>query len=127
MDHSALEYSDPEWARLNEQAVQDPDNYEAWEALVRATEALEGGLSRNSSPHSVAAMRDVYERFLARFPLFFGYWKKFADMEFSISGTERAENVYEMGVTSCHTSVDLWTNYCGFKMDTSHDPQEVRE
>jgi pre-mRNA-processing factor 39 len=38
-------------------------------------------------------MRDVYDRFLARFPLFFGYWKKYADLEFSIAGTEAAEMV----------------------------------
>lgn len=122
-----VEYHDPEWARWNDQVVQEPDNYEAWEHLVRATEALEGGLSRNSSPQAIAAMRDVYDRFMARFPLFFGYWKKYADIEFSIAGTERAESIYERGVSSCHASVDLWTNYCGFKMETSHDPEEIRE
>ena len=122
-----VEYHDPEWARWNEQVVQEPDNYEAWEQLVRATEALEGGLSRNSSPQAVAAMRDVYDRFMARFPLFFGYWKKYADIEFTIAGTERAETIYERGVASCHASVDLWTHYCGFKMETSHDPEEIRE
>jgi hypothetical protein len=38
-------------------------------------------------------MRDIYDRFLAKFPLFFGYWKKYADLEFSIAGTEAAEMV----------------------------------
>lgn len=38
-------------------------------------------------------MRDIYNRFLAKFPLFFGYWKKYADLEFSIAGTEAAELV----------------------------------
>jgi hypothetical protein len=28
-----------------------------------------------------------------KFPLFFGYWKKYADLEFSIAGTEAAEMV----------------------------------
>ena len=36
-------------------------------------------------------MRDVYDRLLAKFPLLFGYWKKYADLEFSIAGTEAAE------------------------------------
>lgn len=127
MNDIEMDYQDSEWTRYNEQAIQEPDNYEAWEGLVRATESLEGGLNRNSSAESIAIMRDVYDRFLARFPLFFGYWKKYADLEFAITGSERAENIYEMGVTSCHASVDLWTNYCAFKMDTSHDPDEVRE
>ena len=38
-------------------------------------------------------MRSAYNRFLTKFPLFFGYWKKYADLEFSIAGTEAAEMV----------------------------------
>jgi pre-mRNA-processing factor 39 len=71
----------------------DPDNYEIWEKLVRTAEGLEGGLTRNSSPQSIAKMRETYDSFLAKFPLFFGYWKKYADLEFSIAGTEAAELV----------------------------------
>ena len=90
-------------------------------------------------------MRDIYDRFLAKFPLFFGYWKKYADLEFSIAGTEAAEmvvldhtsfsggheltreQVYERGVASISNSVDLWSNYCSFKTDTSHDSDVIRE
>jgi pre-mRNA-processing factor 39 len=38
-------------------------------------------------------VRNVFDCFLAKFPLFFGYWKKYADLEFSIGGTETAEMV----------------------------------
>jgi len=71
----------------------DPDDFETWEKLVRTAESLEGGLNRNSNPQSIAATREIYDRFLAKFPLFFGYWKKYADLEFSIAGTEAAELV----------------------------------
>ena len=60
---------------------------------MRTAESLEGGLNRNSNPQSIAATRDIYDRFLAKFPLLFGYWKKYADLEFSIAGTEAAELV----------------------------------
>lgn len=73
--------------------IEDPDNFEIWEKLVRTAEALEGGINRNSSPQAITATRDIYDRFLAKFPLFFGYWKKYADLEFSIAGTEAAEMV----------------------------------
>jgi pre-mRNA-processing factor 39 len=73
--------------------IAEPEDFEHWDKLVRAAEAQEGGLNRNSSPQAIAATRDVYDRFLARFPLFFGYWKKYADLEFSIAGTEAAEMV----------------------------------
>ena len=72
---------------------EEPDSFDNWEKLVRAAESLEGGLNRNSSPQSIAATRDIYDRFLAKFPLLFGYWKKYADLEFSIAGTEAAELV----------------------------------
>lgn len=73
--------------------LEDTDNFENWEKLVRAAETLEGGLNRNSSPQAIATTRDAYDRFLAKFPLLFGYWKKYADLEFSIAGTEAAEMV----------------------------------
>jgi pre-mRNA-processing factor 39 len=71
----------------------DPDSFENWEKLVRACEGLEGGLNRNSSPQALATLRDTYDRFLLKFPLLFGYWKKYADLEFNISGPESAEMV----------------------------------
>lgn len=73
--------------------LDDIDNFDNWEKLVCAVETLEGGLNRNSSPQAIATTRDAYDRFLAKFPLLFGYWKKYADLEFSIAGTEAAEMV----------------------------------
>lgn len=35
--------------------------------------------------------------------------------------------VYERGIASVGTSVDLWANYCAFKVDTSHDADVIRE
>lgn len=73
--------------------LNNPDDFESWEKLLRATENPDTPLNRNASPQTISAVRDVYDRFLARFPLFYGYWKKYADLEFSIAGTESAEYV----------------------------------
>jgi pre-mRNA-processing factor 39 len=54
---------------------------------------LEGGVTRNSSPSSIELVRNAFNCFLSKFPLFFGYWKKYADLEFAIGGTETAEMV----------------------------------
>jgi pre-mRNA-processing factor 39 len=35
--------------------------------------------------------------------------------------------VYERGVSSIPNSVDLWTNFCSFKMETCHDNDIIRE
>ena len=74
---------------------------------MRAAESLEGGVNRNSSPQSIDVARTTYDRFLAKFPLFFGYWKKYADLEFGIDGTESAEIV-------SYPSADrtFFTNFC---------------
>ncbi|KAI0482268.1 pre-mRNA-processing factor 39 [Xylariaceae sp. FL0804] len=113
--------------KLNLEVEADTDNFESWEKLVRACEAQEGGLNRNSSPQALATLRDVYDRFLLKFPLLFGYWKKYADLEFNISGPESAEMIYERGCASITNCVDLWTSYCSFKTETTHTPQLVRE
>ncbi|CEJ55614.1 Putative Pre-mRNA-processing factor 39 [Penicillium brasilianum] len=121
------EEENAELRKLETELVDDPDNFETWEKLVRGAEALEGGINRNSNPQAITTVRNVYDRFLAKFPLLFGYWKKYADLEFSITGTEAAEMVYERGVASISPSVDLWTNYCSFKAETSHDAEIIRD
>jgi pre-mRNA-processing factor 39 len=117
----------PEIKKLLADVVTDEDEYAPWEKLVAAVEALEGGLNRNSSPAAIELFRDVYDRFLDKFPLFFGYWHKYAELEFAIGGTEAADMVYERGVACVPNSVDLWSNYCVFKTATSHDPDVMRE
>ncbi|KAI1107533.1 pre-mRNA-processing factor 39 [Jackrogersella minutella] len=122
--------SDEENAEIKKLTLEveaDTDNFESWEKLVRACEAQEGGLNRNSSPQALATLRDVYDRFLLKFPLLFGYWKKYADLEFNISGPESAEMIYERGCASITNCVDLWASYCSFKMETTHTAHLVRE
>lgn len=102
--------------RLTREQNEDSDSYETWEKLVRACESLEGGINRNSSSQAITAVRDVYDRFLAKFPLFFGYWKKYADLEFAIAGTEAADMV-SMGHTGAgardaDSDTDLRTRCC---------------
>lgn len=73
--------------------VENEDEFERWEALVSRATELEGGVTRNSSPSSIELVRNAFNCFLSKFPLFFGYWKKYADLEFAIGGTETAEMV----------------------------------
>ncbi|KAI8935881.1 hypothetical protein NX059_007396 [Plenodomus lindquistii] len=113
--------------KLIDAVVENEDDFERWETLVTRASELEGGVTRNSSPSAIELVRNVYDCFLTKFPLFFGYWKKYADLEFSIGGTETAEMVYERGVSCITPSVDLWANYCTFKMDTSHDNDIIRD
>ena len=87
--------------------AQNEDSFENWEALVTRATDLEGGVTRNASPSAIELVRNVYDCFLEKFPLFFGYWKKYADLEFAIGGPETAELVYERGVSAIKNSVNL--------------------
>lgn len=94
-------------ARADFFQVENEDDFERWEALVARASELEGGVTRNSSPSAIELVRNVYDCFLTKFPLFFGYWKKYADLEFAIGGTETAEMVratigcFIVGVANC--------------------------
>ncbi|KAF1845788.1 TPR-like protein [Cucurbitaria berberidis CBS 394.84] len=125
--HYTGEEAAGEIRKLLDIVVENEDDFEKWETLVTRASELEGGVTRNSSPSAIELVRNLYDCFLTKFPLFFGYWKKYADLEFSIGGTETAEMVYERGVSCVTPSVDLWANYCTFKMDTSHDNDVIRE
>ncbi|KAI9695753.1 MAG: hypothetical protein M1820_008425 [Bogoriella megaspora] len=116
-----------ELRKLNTEVLDNPDEYSAWQKLVEAVQQQEGGVTRNSNPQAIAAYRQVFDRFLTKYPLFFGYWKKYAEREFNIAGTEAAEMVYERGVASINNSVDLWVAYCEFKSTTTHDADLIRE
>ncbi|KAK9448291.1 uncharacterized protein V1518DRAFT_418556 [Limtongia smithiae] len=119
--------SEPEWNQLNSLVDQDPDSFDNWEKLIQATEALEGGLGRSSSPEVIEQARRVFDAFLGKFPLLFGYWKRYADAEFAISGSDASELIYQRAVASIPGSVDLWTSYCSLKMETCPDDEEVRD
>lgn len=92
----------------NAPQTDEPEEFQHWEKLVGALESQEGGLNRNSNPQAIALTRDTYDQFLARFPLFFGYWKKYADLEFSIAGTEAAEMVCWGRACDAETNTERW-------------------
>jgi pre-mRNA-processing factor 39 len=104
---------DPEWRRATETVDNDPDNLELWEILIQATEkyTVDGS-------HASGAVKDitrsVFERFLTKFPLLFGYWIKFAEIEQGFWGQDAARRVYEQAVAAFPVSVDLWSQYGTF-------------
>ncbi|CAG8482729.1 5968_t:CDS:10 [Acaulospora colombiana] len=103
----------------------NPDDFTSWEYLIRVAETAEGGLTSQSPQENITNMRSVFDQFLAKFPLCFGYWKKYADFEFNAQGPVEAEKIYERSVAAIANSVDLWTQYCAFKIE--HYPDNVEE
>ncbi|KAJ3092554.1 hypothetical protein HK102_005834 [Quaeritorhiza haematococci] len=115
-----------EYERYWEVVTKNPEDFAGWEYLIRIAEAANGGITRESSPEDLTNLRSVYDHFLAKFPLCFGYWKKYADWEMAVEGPEKAEQIFERGVASIHNSVDLWTQYCSFQLEHSKDEEAIR-
>ncbi len=80
-----------------------------------------------SSEEDIENLRLVYDHFLARFPLVFGYWKKYADWELALVDTVKSEAIYERGVAAVFNSVDLWVSFASFKIEYfSQDQDAIR-
>ena len=68
-------------------------DFTAWENLVRVAEGLDPSPSKKSSDFVKSTVRKVYDQFLQAFPLCFGYWKKYADIELLLTGPDQCKNL----------------------------------
>jgi len=80
--------------KQNNAVASDIDNAQEWMKLIDTVEKIEpDGLTRNSDPVMLQIFRVTMDALLAKYPLFFGYWIRYAEWEFRIAGTEAAEYV----------------------------------
>ncbi|XP_014910261.1 pre-mRNA-processing factor 39 [Poecilia latipinna] len=94
--------------RLWKAAHDNPQDFPSWTDLLQYCEH-EG---------HAAAYRRALEAFLARYPLCYGYWKKFVDLERRGSDNNKAEEVCIRGLQAIPLSVDLWIHYINLLLGT---------
>ena len=56
-------------------------------------------------------VKKCFEVVLQKYPLFFGYWKKYAAVTLQLYGIEEQEKVLEKSVHKFPTSLELWQDY----------------
>ncbi|XP_017329710.1 pre-mRNA-processing factor 39 [Ictalurus punctatus] len=95
---------DRQWNLVND----NPQDFNSWTDLLQYCEQ-EGHLR---------ASRQALGAFLARYPLCYGYWKKFADLERRAGHNQKAEEVCMQGLTVIPLSVDLWIHYINLLLGT---------
>ncbi|KAL4177521.1 hypothetical protein KRP22_002453 [Phytophthora ramorum] len=116
--------------RLNDAVNKNPLDFNSWTSLLTLVQS-EAGTPRET-------VEATYDRFLAEFPLCFGYWNKYAQYEHGLGSkmtedgmgtvatleeaTQKARDVYERGVVAVRSSVDMWIKYCEFLIHTLHSP-----
>ncbi|KAG0342409.1 hypothetical protein BG004_005683 [Podila humilis] len=129
--HPKPTFSDPlmieAWDRIWNVVQTNPAEFDAWEELMQLADRQEGGFGPEAPAANIENVRAIYDRFLDQFPLCFGYWKKYSDIEFMNRGVEAAIEIFERGVNSITNSVDLWVQYCTFVMDRKPEDSDQIE
>ncbi|XP_060904239.1 pre-mRNA-processing factor 39 [Labrus mixtus] len=97
-----------DFERLWKAAQDNPQDFTCWTDLLQYCEQ-EG---------HITASRRALEAFLARYPLCYGYWKKFADLERRAGYKDKAEEVCVQGLKVIPLSVDLWIHYINLLLGT---------
>ncbi|KAL2077474.1 hypothetical protein ACEWY4_026978 [Coilia grayii] len=97
-----------DFERLWKAAHDNPQDFTSWTDLLQYCEQ-EG--------HMTASRRSL-NAFLERYPLCYGYWKKFADMERRAGNNVKAEEVCVRGLKAIPLSVDLWIHYINLLLGT---------
>ncbi|XP_015240131.1 PREDICTED: pre-mRNA-processing factor 39-like [Cyprinodon variegatus] len=97
-----------DFERLWKAAHDNPQDFTSWTDLLQYSEQ-EG---------HVVAYRRALEAFLVRYPLCYGYWKKFTDLERRAADNNKAEEVCIRGLQVIPLSVDLWIHYINLLLGT---------
>ncbi|XP_056155013.1 pre-mRNA-processing factor 39 [Lampris incognitus] len=97
-----------DFERLWKAANDNPQDFTSWTDLLQYCE---------QESHIIASRRAL-EAFLARYPLCYGYWKKFADLERRAGNNDKAEEVCVQGLQVIPLSVDLWIHYINLLLGT---------
>ncbi|KAM9356937.1 pre-mRNA-processing factor 39 [Symphorus nematophorus] len=97
-----------DFERLWTAAHDNPQDFTSWTDLLQYCE----------QESHVTASRRALEAFLARYPLCYGYWKKFADLERRAGYNNKAEEVCVQGLQVIPLSVDLWIHYINLLLGT---------
>ncbi|KRZ32490.1 Pre-mRNA-processing factor 39 [Trichinella pseudospiralis] len=100
------------WAKVDN----DPNNFENWMRLLSYVEKA----------NDIEAVRLSFDTFLARYPLCFGYWKKYACLELKNHNEEKCIEVYERGVSVIPLSVNLWMSYIDFLKRYEQSDEHLR-
>lgn len=88
-------------------------------------------LSEADKIGQISTIREAYAVFLARWPLCFGYVKRWAEHELRLGGPDgprHAVAVYENALAAAPAVVELWIAYCNFLLSPASgvSPEQAR-
>lgn len=131
MDTALENGPDSDESRLWKTVKLNPADDAAWVSLITLVEHevcfhlwLGHFFINQNNPDKI---RQVYNAFLAEFPLCYGYWNKYAEYERLLTASvNTARSIYERALQLFPHSVDLWAHYCTLIAEHSEDLNEIR-
>ncbi|KAF7840405.1 Pre-mRNA-processing factor 39 [Senna tora] len=93
-------------------------DFDEWTTLISKIETI--------YPDDVEKICLVFDNFLSKFPLCYGYWRKYAVHMTHLSTIDKVVEIFERAVASATYSVDMWVDYCSFCMSAFEDPSDIR-
>ncbi|GCE99503.1 hypothetical protein ZYGM_003610 [Zygosaccharomyces mellis] len=124
---NALEGLDPSFLRENPQLVNAYtkikwDDISSLNALISAVEQV---VVKYKDPNASikGAIEKIYDQLLGKYPLFFGYWKRFTAVEYQLFGLQKSIGTLARAVEAFPTSIELWCDY--LNVLCANNPGEV--
>lgn len=95
----------------------------SWDALVTLTEQL---LMKYPSPTDIIkqTITKTFDELLTRFPLFFGYWKKYVSLIYQIYGIDESIKVLCRSLDAFPQSLELWLDYITILISNFNEDKE---
>ncbi|KAL9644128.1 hypothetical protein ABK040_005593 [Willaertia magna] len=115
----------------------NPNDFYIWEKYITLLESLNANITTDNQNHTTnnenpitTKLLSAYNIFLQKFPLLYGYWKKYAELTHLITKDfKKVISIYERAIdikTGIQNNPDLWSNYCIYVAEQSSDLNEIR-
>lgn len=117
----------PEWEPTRLVIDSNPNDMASWDRLIEMMEDLVA-VNPSMSQEMKLLVKQNFEELLTRFPLFFGYWKKYVSVVYQLDGLDSSIDILSRSVTSFPNSLDLWMDYLSALVaNRSSDKELIRE
>ncbi|KAF2282812.1 hypothetical protein GH714_043103 [Hevea brasiliensis] len=104
--------------KLHEAVAEGSLDFDEWISLISETE--------KTYPDNIEKICLAYDSFLSKFPLCYGYWRKYINHKIRLCTVDKVVEAFERAVLSATYSVDMWIDYCNFGRMVFEDPSDVQ-
>lgn len=116
---------DSAFLRNNEQWVKayelvDWSDISSIDKLVGCTEAL---VQKYNNPNKdvKSSIYAVFDELLTRYPLFYGYWKRYVSVKYQLDGLDASISILDASLEAFPTSIDLWMDKINVCLANNHE------